>query len=221
VNILIVVDPLRCGLVVERSLAEQNYRPTLVGSCASAREAVARTSYGAIVLDVALPDGDGFELLEAWRQAGVECPILLLSEADTVSDRIHGLNLGADDCLSKPFNVDELVARVRTLLRRRAGAEPALLRRGPLVVDLVGHSATFNGERVNLTGRELALLQFFLQRPGQVLPRALIAEEVWGSDCDLETNLIDVYVQRLRQKLKGSSDQPLIRTVRGIGYELV
>ena len=219
-NILIVEDQPRVSLFVERALSEQNYSPTLAGTCAAARDAVSRLSFSAIVLDLGLPDGDGLDLLREWRAAGLEHPVLILSARDAIADRIKGLNLGADDYLSKPFSVDELVARIRSLLRRNTGTKTTLLRQGPLQMDLVGHAVTLNGARVEMTSREFSLLEFFLQNPGRILTRTLIAEKVWAASYDIETNLIDVYVRRLRRKLEILGDRPLIKTVRGTGYEL-
>lgn len=220
-KILIVEDQPRVGLFIERALAEQNYAPSLAETCSAARQAVARSQFSAIVLDLGLPDGDGLDLLREWRASGLNIPVIILSARDAIADRIKGLNLGADDYLPKPFSVDELVARVRSLLRRNSGAKATVLRHGPLQVDLVAHSVVLDGARVEMTSREYSLLELFLQNPGRILTRTLIAEKVWESNYGMETNLIDVYVRRLRKKLERSPDRPLIKTVRGTGYELV
>jgi DNA-binding response OmpR family regulator len=220
VKILIVEDHRRVGQFVESALAEQSYATRLVHSCAAARDALAEAPFGAIVLDLGLPDGDGLELLREWRRTGFEEPVLILSARDAVEDRIRGLNLGADDYLAKPFSVEELVARIRSLLRRQAGGKSTLLAHGPLQLDLVAHTVVCRGVRVDLTHREFSLLELFLQNPGRILTRTLIAEKVWEASYDLETNLIDVYVRRLRRKLEEPTDPPLIKTVRGTGYEL-
>jgi DNA-binding response OmpR family regulator len=218
-KILIVEDQRRLGRFVEKALAEQNYIAFLAGSCAAARDAVAEAPYDVVVLDLGLPDGDGLELLREWRNSGFETPILILSARDAVEDRIHGLNLGADDYLPKPFSVDELVARVRSLLRRHSTTKTTVLTRGAIRLDLVSHAVTREGQQIDLTSREFALLELFLQHPNRLLTRTYIAEKVWEASYDLETNLIDVYVRRLRQKLEISPDQPIIRTVRGSGYQ--
>ncbi len=220
-KILIVEDERRVGQFVEKALAEQNYLPRLVGSCAAARDALAESPYDAVILDLGLPDGDGLDLLREWRQSGFNEPVLVLSARDAVGDRIRGLNLGADDYLAKPFSVDEVVARVRSLLRRHAGVKQTVLQYGPVRLDLLAHTASCNGVPVDLTSREFALLELFLQNPQRVLTRTLIAEKVWEASYDLETNLIDVYVRRLRQKLEGPAGVPLLKTVRGTGYQLV
>jgi DNA-binding response OmpR family regulator len=218
-KVLIVEDQKRVGRFVEKALAEQNYIAFLAGSCAAARDAVAEAPYDVVVLDLGLPDGDGLELLREWRTSGFDTPILILSARDAVEDRIHGLNLGADDYLPKPFSVDELIARVRSLLRRNSTTKMTVLTHGAIRLDLVSHAVTREGQKIDLTSREFALLELFLQHPNRLLTRTYIAEKVWEASYDLETNLIDVYVRRLRRKLEISPDQPIIRTVRGSGYQ--
>jgi DNA-binding response OmpR family regulator len=220
-KILIVEDQRRVGSFVERAFAEHNYVTRLVGSCAAAWDAITEDTYDAIVLDLHLPDGDGLELLKEWRTKAIVTPILILSARDAVEDRIKGLNLGADDYLPKPFSVDELIARVRSLIRRNSSVRSTVLVHGPIRLDLVSHVVTRDGERVELTNREYELLELFLHNPTRLLTRTFIAERVWETDYDLETNLIDVYVRRLRRKLEVQPDRPVIRTVRGSGYQLV
>jgi len=219
-EILIVEDQRRLGRFVEKAFAEQNYVARLAGSCAAARDAVAETTYDVVVLDLSLPDGDGLNLLREWRNSGLNTPILILSARDAVEDRINGLNLGADDYLPKPFSIDELLARVRSLLRRHMSSKTTVLVHGPIRLDLVSHTVTLDGGKIDLTSREFALLELFLQNPTRLLTRTFIAEKVWETSYDLETNLIDVYVRRLRRKFEKSSEFQLIRTVRGSGYQL-
>jgi DNA-binding response OmpR family regulator len=218
-KILIVEDQRRVGRFVEKALAEQNYFAHLAGSCAAARDALSESPFDVVVLDLGLPDGDGLELLREWRESGFDTPVLILSARDAVENRINGLNIGADDYLAKPFSVDELVARVRSLLRRHSGRKTTLLVHGPIRLNLVSHLVTCEGRKIELTNREFSLLELFLQNPNRLLTRTFIAEKVWEASYDLETNLIDVYVRRLRRKLEKSPDRPLIRTVRGSGYQ--
>jgi DNA-binding response OmpR family regulator len=220
-KILIVEDKRRVGRFVEKALAEQHYVVRLAESCAAARDALAESPYDVLVLDLGLPDGDGLDLLREWRRTGIETPVLILSARDAVEDRIQGLNLGADDYLPKPFSVDELIARVRSLLRRQSASKTTLLTYGPIRLDLLSHAVTCDGTKVDLTNREFALLELFLQNPSRLLTRTFIAERVWDASYDLETNLIDVYVRRLRRKLETTPDRLLFKTVRGSGYQLL
>jgi two-component system copper resistance phosphate regulon response regulator CusR len=220
-KILVVEDERKVAAFVAQALAEQAYTTRVVGSCAAARDALAESPCDAVVLDLGLPDGDGLDLLAEWRAAGFNEPVLILSARDAVADRITGLNRGADDYLPKPFSVDELLARVRSLLRRQAGSKATVLQHRYLRLDLLARELRADGVAVELTSKEFALAELFLQSPGRVLTRTLIAEKVWEASYDLETNLIDVYVRRLRTKLEKPGQPPLIKTVRGTGYQLV
>lgn len=221
-KVLVVEDERKVGQFVTQALKEQSYTTKLVGTLAAARDALAESPFDVIVLDLGLPDGDGLELLAEWRSVGFNEPVLILSARDAVSDRIQGLNLGADDYLPKPFNVDELVARVRSLLRRQNdGPRATTLERHGVELDLLARRVKVNGTEVELTNREMALLELFMQNAGRVLTRTLIAEKVWEASYDMETNLIDVYVRRLRRKLERAEDNPRFKTVRGSGYQMI
>jgi len=220
-KILVVEDEQKVARFIERALTEQAYTVRVVSRAAAARDALAESPYDVIVLDLGLPDGDGIELLREWRADGFKEPVLILSARDAVEDRIRGLNVGADDYLPKPFSVDELVARLRSLLRRQGTAPRAtVLEHGGVRLDLLSRVATFDHRPVELTSREFALLELFLQNPRRVLTRTLIAEKIWEASYDLETNLIDVYVRRLRRKFQRPDGEPFIKTVRGTGYQV-
>jgi DNA-binding response OmpR family regulator len=219
-KILVVEDERRVGTFIEKALGEHGFAVRRVSSCAGARDALSESAFDAIVLDLGLPDGDGLELLREWRASAFNEPVLILSARDAVEDRIRGLNLGADDYLPKPFSVDELLARLRSLVRRHAGVKQTVLTHGPLRLDLLSRTVSLSGRPIELTSREFALLELFLHHPGRVLTRTLIAEKVWEASYDLETNLIDVYVRRLRQKFEQAGGELAIRTVRGVGYQL-
>lgn len=220
-KILVVEDERKVASFVAQALAEQAYATRVAGSCAAARTALAEWPCDAVVLDLGLPDGDGLDLLAQWRSAGFNEPVLILSARDAVADRIAGLNRGADDYLPKPFSVDELVARVRSLLRRQAGSKATVLTHRGLRLDLLARELQVDGAAVELTSKEFALAELFMQSPGRVLTRTLIAEKVWEASYDLETNLIDVYLRRLRAKLERPGQPPLFKTVRGTGYQLL
>ncbi|MBX3749957.1 MAG: response regulator transcription factor [Opitutaceae bacterium] len=220
-KVLVVEDQRRLGQFLKKGLSEQSYTTTWVQTCAEARDALCETHYDGIILDLGLPDGDGLELLREWRKSGFNEPVLILSARDTVQDRVKGLDIGADDYLPKPFSLEELLARIRSLLRRKASSkEPVLEHRG-VRLDLLTRSVTQNGVPVELTTREFALLEVFMNNPGRVLPRTLICEKIWESHYDVDTNLLDVYMSKLRAKLEGDAGKPLFKTVRGVGYQFL
>lgn len=220
-KILVVEDQERLGQFLERGLKECTYTVSWVRTCKDALDALAESSYDVIVLDLGLPDGDGVDMLRAWRASGFNEPVLILSARDSVEDRIKGLNVGADDYLPKPFSFEELLARVRSLVRRQSSVKHVILEHRGIRVDLLSHTAQLNGKPIDLTSREYALLEIFLQNPGRILTRTLISEKIWASHYDVDTNLLDVYMSRLRAKLETSAAKPLFKTVRGVGYQLL
>ncbi|MDB6167454.1 MAG: Two-component system, OmpR family, copper resistance phosphate regulon response regulator [Verrucomicrobia bacterium] len=220
-KILVIEDQRRLGQFLKKGLSEHAYTVTWVQTCAEARDALCETGYDGIILDLGLPDGDGLDLLREWRKSGFNEPVLILSARDAVQDRVRGLDLGADDYLSKPFSLEELLARIRSLLRRQVSTKETVLEHRGIRLDLLARTVTRNGEGVDMTSREFALLEVFLQNAGRVLPRTLICEKIWESHYDVDTNLLDVYMSRLRMKLETDAAKPLFKTLRGVGYQLL
>jgi two-component system copper resistance phosphate regulon response regulator CusR/two-component system response regulator QseB len=216
-KVLIVEDQDRLGRFLQQGLSECSYSVTWVRTCAAAADALADTSYDLIVLDLGLPDGDGLELLRKWRQSGFTEPVLILSARDAVHDRVKGLDLGADDYLAKPFNHGELL---RSLMRRQSTVKLVVLEHEGLRLDLISHTVELDGQPIVLTSREYAVLQVFMQNKGRILPRTVIAEKIWATDYDVDTNLLDVYMSRLRSKLEVAG-RTFFKTYRGVGYQLV
>jgi DNA-binding response OmpR family regulator len=219
-KILVIEDQCRLATLLKQGLSEAGYSVDSADGCAAARAALCESGYDAILLDLGLPDGDGLDLLYQWRQSGRNEPVIILSARDTVQDRVKGFDLGADDYLPKPFSLQELLARLRSLLRRHSNLNDTVLEHRGLRLDLVGRTLHFNGEPAELTTRELALLEIFMQNPGRVLPRALLCDKVWSSHYDVDINLLDVYMSRLRARFAIEGEKPLFKTIRGVGYQL-
>ena len=218
---LVVEDQERLGRFLHQGLVECSYTVTWVRTCAAASDALVETNYDVIVLDLGLPDGDGLDLLHRWRKGGFREPVLILSARDGVQDRVKGLDLGADDYLPKPFSMEELLARVRSLVRRQSTVKQVVLEYAGIELDLVSHTVKVGEHAVDLTSREYALLEVFMQNQGRILPRTLISEKIWSSHYDVDTNLLDVYMSRLRSKIEGALGKTAFKTVRGVGYQLV
>ena len=176
--------------------------------------------YDLIILDVMVPLRDGWSVLKELRRGGKQTPVLFLTARDSIDDRVKGLELGADDYLVKPFAFVELLARIRSILRRGPTRQAEHLALADLTLDPVRHKAFRNGQRLDLSPKEFALLALFLQRPAEVLSRTLIAEQVWDVHFDSDTNIVDVAVRRLRQKIDDPFPKKLLHTVRGVGYVL-
>ena len=221
-RVLLVEDEPAAALMLAKGLREQAYSVDVAGDGDDASFRLATTDYDAVVLDVMLPGRDGLALAREVRATGLAVPILMLTARDAVVARIEGLDSGADDYLTKPFDFGELLARLRALIRRGVRAPlPELLHAGPLELDTRARVVRRAGQVVALTRREYALLEFLVRRSGQVVGRAEIAEHVWDDGYDPLSNVIDVYIQRLRRKVDGHGAESLIRTRRGEGYALV
>lgn len=219
-KILIVEDEPKTGDYLKQGLSEAGFVADLARDGVDGRHLAVTGDYDLVVLDVMLPGLDGWQVLREIRQAGRHMPVLFLTARDQVEDRVKGLELGADDYLVKPFAFSELLARVRTLLRRGKSKEPELLQVADLNLDLPRRRVTRAGKRIDLTTKEFALLELLLRRQGEVLPRSLIASQVWDMNFDSDTNVIEVAMRRLRAKIDDDFEPKLIRTVRGMGYVL-
>ena len=221
-KILIVEDEAKTGDYLRQGLTEAGYSVELARNGTDGLHLALTGDHDLIVLDVMLPGLDGWQVLGALRQAGKSMPVLFLSARDLVEDRVKGLELGADDYLLKPFAFAELLARVRTLLRRNARGtpEPTVLDVADLSLDLLRRRATRGGQRIDLTAKEFALLELLMRRRGEVLPRSLIASQVWDMNFDSDSNVVEVAIRRLRSKVDDAFEPRLIQTVRGMGYVL-
>lgn len=220
-RLLIVEDDVKTGDYLKKGLTEAGFLVDLARNGLDGHHLAMTESFDLIILDVMLPDVDGWRIVQSLREANLDTPVLFLTSRDSVEDRVKGLELGADDYLVKPFAFAELLARVRTLLRR--GISSAIvehLQVADLVLDLPRRRVTRAGERLKLTTREFALLELLVRRQGEVLPRSLIASQVWDMNFDSDTNVIDVAIRRLRAKIDDPYPEKLIHTVRGMGYQL-
>ncbi len=218
-RILVVEDEKKVASFIRRGLEAESYQVDVAYDGATGLARAREGGYDLLILDLMLPGRDGLSVLRELRAAGRQLPVLLLTARAAVSDKVAGLDGGADDYLTKPFEWSELLARVRALLRRGTPA-PAVLAVADLRLDPATRQVTRAGRSIELTAREYALLEFFLRRPGRVLSRALIAQHVWGVSFDTFTNVIDVYVNYLRRKIDADFEPKLIHTVRGAGYVL-
>jgi two-component system copper resistance phosphate regulon response regulator CusR len=219
-KILIVEDEPKTGDYLKQGLTESGFVVDLARDGTDGLHAAMTEPYDLVVLDVMLPGRDGWSVLQAIRRAGRDMPVLFLTARDQIEDRVKGLEIGADDYLVKPFAFSELLARVRTLLRRGKVKEAEVLRVADLELDPLRRRVSRSGTRIELTAKEFALLELLLRRQGEVLPRSLIASQVWDMNFDSDTNVIEVAVRRLRAKIDDGFEPKLIRTVRGMGYVL-
>jgi two-component system, OmpR family, copper resistance phosphate regulon response regulator CusR len=219
-KVLLIEDDPRTARAVSRGLGEEGALVDIALSGEEGEDLAALNDYSVIVLDWYLPDRDGLTVCRDLRARGALTPILMLTARDGLSDRVTGLDSGADDYLTKPFAFRELLARIRALLRRDGRAKDPVLRVADLEVDTVSHEVRRCGKPIELTSKEYAILEYFLRNPNRVLTRTQIAEHVWDYDFVSMSNVIDVYVGYLRRKLGDDAEPRLLRTIRGTGYQL-
>jgi two-component system copper resistance phosphate regulon response regulator CusR len=219
-RLLVIEDEPKTAAFLRKGLSEAGF---VVDCCATAVDGLHQatsTDYDLVLLDVMLPDGEGWSVLEELRRAGRATPVICVTARDAVADRVRGLELGADDYVVKPFAFSELLARVRTVLRRGPDRRPEVVRVGDLEVDAVRHRAQRAGVKLELSPKEFLLLALLARSAGEVLTRTTIAEQVWDASFDSDSNVVDVVISRLRQKVDDAFGERLIHTVRGVGYVL-
>jgi DNA-binding response OmpR family regulator len=217
-RILVIEDNPRMAAAIQRGLTEQGYAVDVAHTGFEGEERCAEGQYDLIVLDLMLPDRDGVELCRSLRRQGVRTPLLMLTALSGTQEKVAGLDAGADDYLAKPFEFDELIARVRALLRRGQASESRTLRYEDLELDLSRRACTRSGGRIKLTPKEFSLLEFLMRNPHRVLSRMTIVEKVWDMSYEPSSNVIDVYISQLRKKIDRDHDRPLIHTVVSAGY---
>lgn len=219
-HLLIIEDEAKTAAYLAKGLREQGFTVDVAHEGTDGLHLAREGTHDLIILDVMLPGIDGWHIVRELRALGRQTPVLLLTARDAVEDRVKGLELGADDYLVKPFAFSELLARLRAVLRRGAGDQVTELQVGELVLDVVARHVTRGHHRIDLTTKEFALLWLLMRRSGEVLSRTVIAEKVWDMNFDGDTNVVDVAVRRLRLKVDQPFSEPLIHTVRGVGYVL-
>ena len=219
-KVLIIEDEAKTASFLVKGLTEAGFTVDAASRGDDGLHLARTGGYDLVVLDVMLPGLDGWGVIESFRERGGQTPVLFLTAKDAIEDRVRGLELGADDYLVKPFAFAELLARVRTVLRRPQARQPDTVKVADLELDVVRHRATRAGQRLDLTPKEFALLSLLARRTGEVMSRTLIAEQVWDVNFESDTNVVDVHVRRLRAKVDDPFEVKLIHTVRGVGYVL-
>jgi two-component system OmpR family response regulator len=220
VRVLVIEDEAKLAEVVARGLREEGYAADIAGRGEDALWMAQAAGYDVILLDVMLPGADGFEVCRRLRELGVWSPVLMLTARDAVDDRVHGLDAGADDYLVKPFSFEELLARLRALVRRAPAARPAVVEVGDLLLDPAARRAWRGEVELDLSAKEFALLELFMRRPGRVLTRSELLDGAWDIAFERRSNIVDVYVGYLRSKVDKPFDSDSLETVRGVGYRL-
>jgi len=221
-KILIIEDEKKISALIRKGLEEEHYEVEEAADGETGEASLQKNSHDLVILDIMLPKKSGLELLDSLRKKNIETPVLMLTAKGTVEDRVKGLDTGADDYLVKPFAIAELLARVRSLLRRKKGAEKSAtaLSIADLTLDLLSHKAIRAGKTIELTSKEFSLLEYFIRNKNKTLSRSTITEHIWNYNFDTGTNIIDVYLNHLRTKIDGGFGKKLFHTVRGVGYML-
>ena len=219
-RVLVVEDEKKLGNFLRKGLTQENLVVDLVHAGDVALEQILTHSYDTIVLDIMLPGRDGLSVLREMRRQHINTPVLLLSARGHLNERVEGLNLGADDYLPKPFSITEVVARVRALLRRASGEHATIMQVADLSLNVVTREASRDGQKVELTNREFALLEYLMANAGRVITKTSLCEHVWEHHFDTGTNVVEVCMQRLRRKIDDGHSRKLLQTVRGTGYVL-
>jgi DNA-binding response OmpR family regulator len=219
-RILVVEDEQKIATFVQKGLKEFGFAVDVIGRGDEAFEIILDNPFDAVVLDIMLPGRDGLSILRALRERSNAIPVLILTARGEISEKVEGLDLGADDYLAKPFAIEELAARLRALIRRQTGENLVRYRIQDLTLDVASRIARRGSRRIDLTGREFSLLECLMRAPGRVFTRTQLCQQVWEYQFDAGTNLVDVYIQRLRRKVDDSEPTKLIQTVRGAGYRI-
>jgi len=220
-KVLLVEDDRKILSFIKKALKEQGF---VVDTCENGDDGydmAIEQAYDVLILDIMLPGRDGLSILRGLREKKITVPVIILTARSAIQERVEGLNLGADDYLNKPFYMEELLARIHAVARRATGDQLSIIQAGPLTVNLITREVKVGKEIVDLTTREFSLLELLMRSPGRVFTRTQILEHVWGYDFDPQTNVVDVYVRRLRSKIEADPDKPLIETVRGVGYRMI
>lgn len=220
-RVLVVEDERKVAGFIKHGLEEERYIVDIASDGISGLDMAMNNHFDAILLDIMLPGKDGFSVLKELRDSGITTPVLILTARGTTDDRVFGLDLGADDYISKPFSFEELAARLRSILRRSSPEKSTKLRCGDLVLDTVSHVAYRFSKEIELTTKEYALLEYLVRNKNRILSRSTITQHVWKHNFDPESNIIDVYIKRLRSKIeKDEPSKPLIQSIRGVGYRM-
>jgi DNA-binding response OmpR family regulator len=220
-RILLIEDNAKLAQTIKTGLEQQGYSVDIANTADQGDEMAVVDHHDVIILDVMLPDGDGVQLCRQLRRQKVTTPILLLTALNSTEDKVAGLDAGADDYMTKPFEFEELLARLRSLLRRSQASEGGVLRSGDLEMNLTEHRVSLGGTAIKLSGKEFALLEYMMRNPGKLLTRVMISESVWDMNYESSSNVIDVYVSSLRRKVDRGAAKPRIETVIGSGYRFV